>query len=551
MATSRAVAAALVSLLAHAPASSQAELCQQPGHREFDFWLGTWEIRQELLLPDGSWLDLPARSTVTRVAGSCALMEEWRGQVRFFWEGMDAPSPLEGFSVRAYDAEAGLWRIWWLDSRRPDFGAPFEGRFVRGEGAFVREGTTADGNPLLTRIRFHDVTADSVHWELAISRDAGSSWSPLWRMRFRRAAASPSNGQEPALEALLRLHHAHRSAHVLNDPDGLAATFADTLVQVSGGAVARLSRAALRESFRGYLGSVEFLEWENVAAPEISLTPDGRTADVVVTKRVRLLASSATDGTSEIASRYAWTERWDRTNDGWRLARIVSTDAEEPADSVPVVARSAALETLQRARVALGGEAAVAGVAMVAFDADCEGPGGPFHTTVRSARDGRVVFRQEYATGPPFAAGISLTGGWQTGDTGADSLALITRSVIHGHEFPLLVLAPEARFRSPRALPDERFDGRDARVVRFLDLMESPADFLFDAETGLPLGFRIENQTGRGAPDITVRYGDWRAVGAVRLPFSVEIRQGDDLYRYRITRASTDWIDDTAFRPVG
>lgn len=187
MRTAPAITLALLTALTASPAAAQTEGCAEPAHREFDFWLGEWEVRQEILRPDGSWIELPARSTVRRVAGGCALAEEWRGDVLFFWEGMDAPAPLHGLSVRAFDPEAGLWRVWWLDSRRPDFGSPFEGRFEGGEGVFLREGVTADGARLLTRIRFHDAGADSVRWELAVSRDAGSSWSTLWRMRFRRA----------------------------------------------------------------------------------------------------------------------------------------------------------------------------------------------------------------------------------------------------------------------------------------------------------------------------------------------------------------------------
>jgi hypothetical protein len=168
------------------PASGQRESCPGVSHRQFDFWLGDWEIRQELLRPDGSWIALPARNTVRWVAGACALIEEWWGEVLFFWDGMDAATPLEGLSVRAFDPEAGLWRIWWMDSRRPDFGRPFEGRFDKDEGVFLRQDVTADGVPHLTRIRFHSISVDSVRWELANSRNAGSSWSPLWRMQFLR-----------------------------------------------------------------------------------------------------------------------------------------------------------------------------------------------------------------------------------------------------------------------------------------------------------------------------------------------------------------------------
>lgn len=172
--------------LATAPATARdSGSCTSPEARAFDFWIGDWTIEQKIRAQDGSWLTLPARTSVSPALDGCALLERWEGQVQFFWEGMEAPEPIEGLSVRAYDPASGEWRIHWMDTRSPRFGPPFAGGFREGRGEFTRERETPQGKRL-TRISFSDVTEDSVRWELAVSGDEGASWSTLWVMDMRR-----------------------------------------------------------------------------------------------------------------------------------------------------------------------------------------------------------------------------------------------------------------------------------------------------------------------------------------------------------------------------
>jgi hypothetical protein len=153
-------------------------------HRQFDFWIGEWEIEQEFPQPDGTVIRLPARATVTRELDGCALLERWRGRVQFFWEGMTMPDSLLGLSMRAFDDVDGVWRIHWMDTRGPrrwtDGG--FSGGFANGVGTFL-SAPGSDG--VRRRIRFYDIDAAALSWDLAVTTPAGD-WLVLWRMRFRR-----------------------------------------------------------------------------------------------------------------------------------------------------------------------------------------------------------------------------------------------------------------------------------------------------------------------------------------------------------------------------
>lgn len=100
------VAASFLALLptaAPVPAAAQAneEPCPHPEARAFDFWIGSWDVVNRNRRPDDTRFHVTGRATyrVYPVAGGCAIVEHWRGRAigRF----------IVGFSVRAYDPEAG------------------------------------------------------------------------------------------------------------------------------------------------------------------------------------------------------------------------------------------------------------------------------------------------------------------------------------------------------------------------------------------------------------------------------------------------------------
>lgn len=371
------------------------------------------------------------------------------------------------------------------------------------------------------------------------------------------ALASGAPAQDPAVEALLRLHHAQRVAHVLGDAALLAGMFAEPLVEVADGRVARVTRDAARARFGAYFEAVRFLEWEDLRPPRIRLAPAGGWAEVVVEKRVRTVPADS-GGRAE-AARFAWVERWARGGDGWRLATMASTGVATAVDSGrAVLERGAASEgearayaILRRAREALGGEEAVARVATLRLTAACRGPLGRFVTEVASARDGRVSLVQRFPYQQDFAAGVGLHGSWQRSGAGptVDSLGAVARSVVTGHELHLLALAPEARFTRPVARAGQSLDGRDVDVVELIDGLGAPVRFYYDAATGRPAGFRLANHTGQGAGTVEARFGDWRTVAGVWLPFAIELGHGTDRYIYEVTDASVAWLTDAWFRP--
>lgn len=160
--------------------------CGEAPARAFDFWVGDWNIRQQILREDGTYLELPAKTSVSVALDGCALIEYWEGEVQFFWEGMERPEMMKAISVRAYEPRTKKWHIHWMDTRSRYFDTPYVGDFADGRGEFYREWKTPEGTRV-GRIAFSSISRDSVSWSLAVSSDGRQSWTPMWMMEMRRA----------------------------------------------------------------------------------------------------------------------------------------------------------------------------------------------------------------------------------------------------------------------------------------------------------------------------------------------------------------------------
>src|SRR4051794_7799623 len=86
----------------------------------------------------------------------------------------------------------------------------------------------------------------------------------------------------------------------------------------------------------------------------------------------------------------------------------IGRPAEADSSRVPLGDRTGAWTVMQRARQALSGDATIARVAALEFTAQCQGPRRAFRTTVRSNRDGRVFFGQDFPDSTHYRAGMSL-----------------------------------------------------------------------------------------------------------------------------------------------
>lgn len=141
--------------------------CSAPEHRQLDFWVGRWEL---------TWADtLRGTNVIERSLDGCAIIERFDGR----------PSiPLEGMSVSAFDRRTGKWRQVWTDNGGGWI--PLEGGLV--DGTMVLESrAVVNGQPVVRRMRWLNVTADSLDWVWESSVDDGRTWKTGWLIHYRRA----------------------------------------------------------------------------------------------------------------------------------------------------------------------------------------------------------------------------------------------------------------------------------------------------------------------------------------------------------------------------
>ena len=165
--TSRVIRFATVLLLAvlAAPPGARGQQagsprCAAPEYRQFDFWLGEWEVRN----PSGA---VVGTNSITADLGGSVLREHWRGG-----------GGSTGRSFNIYDRSTGSWHQTWVDNS--GLLLRLDGGLV--DGAMVLRGETVgrDGSPSLQRITWTPGDDGNVRQLWESSSDAGATWSTVF-----------------------------------------------------------------------------------------------------------------------------------------------------------------------------------------------------------------------------------------------------------------------------------------------------------------------------------------------------------------------------------
>ncbi|HEY7943985.1 MAG: hypothetical protein ACHP7M_10715 [Burkholderiales bacterium] len=150
------------------PVPAKPVLCSAPEYRQFDFWIGDWEVRD----PAGK---IVGRNRIASIHNGCALQESWTGNGNF-----------TGTSLNSYDADRRQWHQTWVDSGgsllKLDGGIVAGGMVLRGEAP----APNATGGIALQKISWTPQPDGRVrqHWET--STDGGKTWSTAFDGMYSR-----------------------------------------------------------------------------------------------------------------------------------------------------------------------------------------------------------------------------------------------------------------------------------------------------------------------------------------------------------------------------
>ncbi len=161
----RSARAALLAIGCLVASPAFAAACDAGAHRQFDFWLGEWEVRT----PDGK---LAGTNRIEREYDGCVLHERY-----------DTGRGYRGESLNVYDAPRKVWHQTWVDSSGTLL--LLEGGLR--DGRMVLEGRTFDADAQVTRHRItwtpHPDGSVRQFWE---STDAKGQWTTAFDGLYKR-----------------------------------------------------------------------------------------------------------------------------------------------------------------------------------------------------------------------------------------------------------------------------------------------------------------------------------------------------------------------------
>jgi hypothetical protein len=148
--------------------------CTGPEHRQFDFWVGDWDV-----YPTGK-SNLVAHSLIEKLYAGCVVRENWM--------------PLKGTpggSFNHFDRVDSRWHQVWMDASNSR--VAFDGGLV--DGKIVLTGfwknANGPGQDGLVRMTYGTLAGGAVRQFGEISTDHGLSWRPFFDFTYKKSARPP------------------------------------------------------------------------------------------------------------------------------------------------------------------------------------------------------------------------------------------------------------------------------------------------------------------------------------------------------------------------
>jgi hypothetical protein len=152
------------------------------GRHDFDFCHGHWHVRNQRLtqrlVGSQDWETFEAVQQCRPILGGIGNVDE-------FSTGWG--NGFLGMTLRLFNPQSRQWSIYWASNRDGILEPPVVGGFEGGVGTFYGP-DQHQGQPVLARFIWNEITAVSAHWQQALSTDDGASWETNWHMYFSRVS---------------------------------------------------------------------------------------------------------------------------------------------------------------------------------------------------------------------------------------------------------------------------------------------------------------------------------------------------------------------------
>jgi len=143
-----------------------------PVYRQFDFWIGDWEVYG----PKGKAGD----SKIELILDSCIILENWKSSNSF--KGMI----YSGKSFNTYNSRTKQWQQTWVDNVGGST-EYLEGHYENNKMVFRTNPFPFNKDTMaIQRLTFYNLATDKVRQHGEISKDNGLSWSTQYDLEYRR-----------------------------------------------------------------------------------------------------------------------------------------------------------------------------------------------------------------------------------------------------------------------------------------------------------------------------------------------------------------------------
>jgi hypothetical protein len=134
-----------------------------------------------------------------------------------------------------------------------------------------------------------------------------------------------SNATEQARQELLAIHAADRRAHFATDASALVARQAESFVYVGDGAIQRIARDDMRQTFERYFKNATYSEWDDLEPPIVQVSPDGGLGWMITRTKVRRMQVDESGAAHEREFIYAGIMTYEKQAGQWVRTANVST----------------------------------------------------------------------------------------------------------------------------------------------------------------------------------------------------------------------------------
>ena len=149
--------------------------CSGPEHRQFDFWVGDWDLYQR------GKEQLVGHNLIEKLFDGCVIRETWTPLRRPGQAGLSG-----GSSLNHYDRGQGRWHQTWIDSSNTR--VIFEGGMVGDKMVLAGfwPGVNGPGKDGLVRMTYVKISTNQVDQIGEVSTDHGITWNPSFGFTYKR-----------------------------------------------------------------------------------------------------------------------------------------------------------------------------------------------------------------------------------------------------------------------------------------------------------------------------------------------------------------------------